>query len=174
MPEMNLKKTDRPTTDDATLMPRRLREIAVEMLQRYGARGHEMTPDEILFRAEHMNLVSHKQVSMHKLQRILMKSWQQSEGTFYVIADRCFGLQSWRKSNEKQVIWEIIQTQEESELEMIGLLKSVLRKRPHLSGRLVFQLLNELVEDGRLRRNGIGMLHQVRENHIPLETGSKC
>ncbi|MGY5853960.1 MAG: hypothetical protein RTU92_10370 [Candidatus Thorarchaeota archaeon] len=91
----------------------------------------------------------------------MTKSWQQSEGIFYVIADRCFGLQSWRESNEKQVIWEIIQTQEKSELEMIGLLKSVLRKKPNLLGRLVFRLLNELVEDGRLRRNGTGMLHQV-------------
>ncbi|MGY5853961.1 MAG: hypothetical protein RTU92_10375 [Candidatus Thorarchaeota archaeon] len=63
MPETNLEKTHRPAIGDTALTPRRLREIAIEMLQRYGSRGHEMTPDEILFRAEHMNLVSHKQVS---------------------------------------------------------------------------------------------------------------
>ncbi|MGY5877255.1 MAG: hypothetical protein RTU30_15995 [Candidatus Thorarchaeota archaeon] len=162
MPEMNLKRTDCPTTDETTPTPRILREIAVEMLQRYGARGHEMTPDEILFRAEHMNLVSHKQVSMHRLQRILTKSWSQSEGTFYIIADRCFGLQSWRETNEKQVIWEIIQKQDESELDMIGLLKSVLKKKPNLSGRLAFRLLNELVEDGYLKRERSGVIHLVQ------------
>ncbi|MGY5852109.1 MAG: hypothetical protein RTU92_00925 [Candidatus Thorarchaeota archaeon] len=170
MPEMNLERTDHPTTDNKSLTPTRLREIAVEMLQRYGARGHEMTPDEILFRAEHMNLVSHKQVSMHRLQRILTQSWQQSEGIFYVIADRCFGLQAWRESNEKQVIWEIIQTQERSELEMIGLLRSVLIQQPHLRGMLVFHLLNELVEDGRLRRDKLGVLPQVEDNQFSSNT----
>ncbi|MGY5874456.1 MAG: hypothetical protein RTU30_01810 [Candidatus Thorarchaeota archaeon] len=156
MTETNLKKAKDVPRELSTHTSHHLIEIAVEMLQRYGEQGQEMTPDEILFRAENAQLIDYKRISMQQVHRVLEECWKKQHCIFYVVNERCFGLQAWREREEKSQLWEIIHKWGKSQFGLVEFIAYFRNQLTTIDNLHVFDMLREFVEDGLLGRDDNG------------------
>ncbi len=155
MAETNLKKSE-GVPRESSAASKRLIEIAIEMLKRYGAKGQEMTPDEILFRAENAQLVDYKQISMQQFHRVLEECWKKQYCIFYIVDERCFGLQAWREREEKGLLWEIVHQWGKSHFGLVEFLTHFRSLHTPIDNSHVFDMLREFTEDGLLGRDDKG------------------
>ncbi|MGY5852780.1 MAG: hypothetical protein RTU92_04360 [Candidatus Thorarchaeota archaeon] len=128
-----------------------LTRLAVEVLTKYGSHGNELTTNEIMFYAG----AGFREINHRQMFRAIKESWERQEGIFYIIRDM-IGLQSWRESKEKKIVWSLIQEQRWTRFSLIQLLNLTRERQTQMSESLVYKLLTQLVEDSLLKRDEKG------------------
>ncbi len=130
-----------------------LLEVSMAVLQLY---CNEMTCHEIIHRAVQLSLVKESEVSPRHLFRVIRRCWLDQDGVFYIRLKSLVGLQTWRRSAEKALIYDMLRSKGSDMYPMFEVFLLVRQSGSHLPEQEVFDLLGQLVEDGLLLRDRTG------------------
>ncbi len=96
-----------------------------------------------------------REINHRQMFRAIRSSWERQEQIFYIVGDMV-GLQTWRESEEKKIVWSLIQGQGWTQFSSIQLLNLTRERQTQMSESLVYKLLTQLVEDSLLKRDENG------------------